>query len=187
MEPELFKVFCEEFRREVNRLRIDEGAAAATKRAELDHLGRRIRRIVELMTDEDAPVRALKNQLVALETRQLALQQELAEVGAPAPLLHLNLAELYRQRVEHLHEALHDDATGDEAFELLRSLVEEIRLVPKDGQLQVELCGELAGILALPADSRKPGSHSATGLAQQVKMVAGARNHLYRTSIFLPG
>jgi hypothetical protein len=80
MEPELFKVFCEEFRREVNRLRIDEGAAAATKRAELDHLGRRIRRIVELITDEDAPVRALKNELVALETRQLALQQELAEV-----------------------------------------------------------------------------------------------------------
>ena len=89
-----------------------------------------------------------------------------------------NLAELYRQRVEHLREALHDDATRDEAFELLRSLIEEIRLVPKDGQLQVELRGELAGILALAAaDSRKPGSHSATGLAQQIKMVAGARNH----------
>ena len=174
MEPELFKVFCEEFHREVNRLRIDENAAAAMQRAELDHLERRIRRIVELITDEDAPVRALKNELVALEARQLVLQQELAEIGAPAPLLHPNLAELYRQRVEHLREALHDDATRDEAFELLRSLIEEIRLVPKDGQLQVELRGELAGILALAAaDSRKPGSHSATGLAQQIKMVAG--------------
>ena len=58
MEPELFKVFCEEFHREVNRLRIDENAAAAMQRAELDHLERRIRRIVELITDEDAPVRA---------------------------------------------------------------------------------------------------------------------------------
>ena len=173
MEPELFKVFCEEFHGEVNRLRIDENAAAAMQRAELDHLERRIRRIVELITDEDAPVRALKNELVALEARQLVLQQELAEIGAPAPLLHPNLAELYRQRVEHLREALHDDATREEAFELLRSLIEEIRLVPKDGQLQVELRGELAGILALAADSRKPGSHSATGLAQQIKMVAG--------------
>lgn len=185
MEPELFKVFCEEFHREVNRLRIGENAAAVTKRAELDGLDRRIRRIVELITDEDAPVRALKNELVTLKARQLALQQELAEIGAPAPLLHPNLAELSRQRVEHLHEALHDDAVRDEAFELIRSLIEEIRLVPKDGQLQVELRGELAGILALAADSRKPGSHSATGLAQQIKMVAGARNHLYRTAIFL--
>jgi len=48
MEPELFKVFCEEFHREMNRLRSDENAASATKRAELDHVDRRIRRIVEL-------------------------------------------------------------------------------------------------------------------------------------------
>ena len=75
-------------------------------------------------------------------------------------MIHPNLAEIYRQRVEHLHEALHDGTTRDEAFELIRSLIDEICLVPEDGQLRVELRGELAEILALAADSGKPGSLS---------------------------
>lgn len=114
LEPELFKVFCDEFHREVNRLRSDENAAIATKRGELDHVDRRICRIVTLITDDDAPVRALKQELITLEARQLALQQQLAKIGAPAPLIHPNLAEIYRQRVEHLHETLHDSTTRDE-------------------------------------------------------------------------
>ncbi|MFZ2004132.1 MAG: hypothetical protein WAV02_03535 [Stellaceae bacterium] len=90
MEPDLFKVFCDEFHRELNRLRIDENAAAATKRAELDHLDRRIRRIVELITDEDASVRALRQELITLEARQLGLQQDIAGAGTSAPLRHPN-------------------------------------------------------------------------------------------------
>jgi site-specific DNA recombinase len=39
-----------------------------------------------------------------------------------------------------------------------------------DGRI---LKGELAGILALAADSKKPGSVRAAGLAEQIKMVAG--------------
>jgi site-specific DNA recombinase len=132
MKPELFKVFCEEFHREINRLRSDMNAARITKRAELEHVERRIRRIVELITEDDAPLRALKQELVTLEARQLTLQQEVAETGATAPLIHPNLAELYRRRVAQLHEALRDNATRDEAFELIRSLIEEIRLVPED-------------------------------------------------------
>jgi site-specific DNA recombinase len=172
----LFQEFCEEFRREVNRLRSGENAAAAAKRTELDQVERRIRRIVALITDDDVPVRALKQELVTLEARQSTLQQELEAAGAPAPLLHPNLAEIYRRRVERLHESLRDDGTRDEAFELIRSLIDEIRMVPEDGQLRVELHGELAGILALTTDGKKPGSLSATGLAQQIKMVAGTRN-----------
>jgi site-specific DNA recombinase len=83
MEPDLFKIFCDEFHREVNRLRSDENATTATKRAELDRVERRIRRIVELITDKDAPVRALKRELVTLEARQLLLQRDLAEAAAP--------------------------------------------------------------------------------------------------------
>jgi hypothetical protein len=88
-------------------------------------------------------------------------------------LIHPNLAEAYRQQVEQLHQALHNPATRDEAFELIRSLIDEIRLVPEAAELRVELKGELAGILALAADSKKPGDLSAAGLAEQIKMVAG--------------
>jgi hypothetical protein len=44
-----------------------------------------------------------------------------------------------------------------ETFTLIRSLIDEIRLVPEDGRLRIELHGELAGILALAADTKKPG------------------------------
>ncbi len=179
MAPDLFKAFCEEFHRELNRLRTDENAAADAKRYELDRVERRIRRIVELITDDDVPVRALKLELVTLEARQLGLQQDLAAVNAPAPLIHPNLAEVYRQRVDRLHEALQDPATRAEAFELIRSLIDEIRLVPDDGELRIELKGELAGILALAAGSKKPGNLSAAGLNEQIKMVAGACNQFY--------
>jgi site-specific DNA recombinase len=174
MTPDLFKAFCEEFHREVNRLRTDGNVAVEAKRIELDHTERRIRRIVEMITDDDAPVRALKQELVTLEARQLTLQHELAATDAPAPLFHPNLAEVYRQRVERLHNSLRDPATRDEAFALIRSLIEEIRLIPENGKLRVELRGELAGILALAAHSKKPDGLTAAGLAAQIKMVAGA-------------
>jgi site-specific DNA recombinase len=173
MAPDLFKAFCEEFHREVNRLRADGNATAKAKRIELDRIERRIRRIVEQITDDDAPVRALKQELIDLEARQLTLQHELAATNAPAPLIHPNLAEVYRQRVARLHDALRDPATRDEAFMLIRSLIDEIRLVPDNGELRIELRGELAGILALAADSKKPGGLAAVGLAEQIKMVAG--------------
>src|SRR5262249_3884452 len=126
MAPDLFKVFCEEFHRELNRLRADGNAAAEAKRIELDRIERRIRRIIEVITDDDAPMRALKQELVDLEACQLTLQQELAATDARAPLIHPNLAEVYRQRVERLHDSLQDPATRDEAFALIRSLIDEI-------------------------------------------------------------
>jgi plasmid stabilization system protein ParE len=149
-------------------------AAAEARQNEIERVERRIRRIVALITEDDAPIRALKQELVALEARQLLLHQEMAAAEAPGPLIHPNLAEVYRRQVERLHEALRDPATRDEAFALIRSLIEEIRLVPEDGRLRVELRGELAGILAPSAGGKKPGGVSAAGLAQQIKMVAGA-------------
>jgi hypothetical protein len=70
-------------------------------------------------------------------------------------------------------------------FDVIRSLIDEIRLVSVDGELRIEIKGELAGILELCQEGAKakPGSLSTAGLAQQIKMVAGARNHLYRTNV----
>jgi hypothetical protein len=105
-----------------------------------------------------------------------SLQHELAATNAPAPLIHPNLAEVHRQRVAQLHDALQDQSTRDEAFTLIRSLIDEIQLMPENGELRIELRGALAGILGLAADNKKPGGLTAAGLAEQIKMVAGARN-----------
>src|SRR5262249_55814681 len=118
MAPELFKAFCEEFHREVNRLRMEESAGLESRRSELARIERRIARLVELIMEDDAPVRALKEELRALERRQSELTQDLARASAPPPLIHPNLAEVYRQKVAKMHESLRNPATRDEAFEV---------------------------------------------------------------------
>ena len=95
------------------------------------------------------------------------------------------MAELYREAVANLHEALQDPTTKDEAFGIIRTLIEAVILVPDDGQLRVELRGALAGILRLASgggNDKSPGAY-ASGLGSiyvleaQIKMVAGTRNH----------
>ena len=62
--------------------------------------------------------------------------------------------------------------TRAEAFELIRSLIDEIVLVPEGGELNVELKGDLAGILTLCSQSKSPSGLVPEGL-EQVKLVAG--------------
>jgi hypothetical protein len=41
--------------------------------------------------------------------------------------------------VAALHEALVDEASRDEAFELIRSLIEKVVVTPTDGEVHVDL------------------------------------------------
>ena len=55
-----------------------------------------------------------------------------------------------------LHLALAAPRTKDEAFTIIRTLIDEVRLIPESGQLRVEMRGALAGILALGPKRQKP-------------------------------
>ena len=70
---------------------------------------------------------------------------------------------MYREKVAALHEALADPAMKDEAFGIIRTLIDEVRLVPENGELRVELRGALACILALGAQNNKTAGMSADG------------------------
>ncbi len=98
-EPARFQPFCAEFHREFNRLRTEKNAALDTQRAELTRVERRIGELVEIITKDDAPVKALKDELKMLEARQAELASALAVTTAPSPLIHPDPA---------LHEALRD-------------------------------------------------------------------------------
>jgi len=87
--------------------------------------------------------------------------------------LHPSLAEVYRQKVENLHEALNEETPRTEAVEILRGLIDEIQLSPRNGQLDIYLVGNLAQILDLCA-KKHPGAKD-TGV--QTSLLAGARNH----------
>jgi hypothetical protein len=85
-------------------------------------------------------------------------------------------AEWARRKVAALHEALEDEESRDEAVELIRGLIEAVVLTPIDSHLRVEVRGELAAILALGDGRRNPGTTDQDSV-EQIKMVAGARNH----------
>jgi len=59
----------------------------------------------------------------------------------------------YRERVARLEECLNDEAVRYEAAEALRGLIQEIRLLPEENQLEIELIGSLDSMLAFPAKS----------------------------------
>src|ERR1700688_681173 len=143
---------------------------------------RRIAKLVSWITEDDAPVRALKQELVQLEARQDELKQAIASSTGPAPLLHPNLAEVYRLEGAELRRSLDADRLAPEAVELIRSLVDAVTLTPENGALAISIKGELAGIMALCDQSRKakPDDRGVAGLAEQIKVVAGTRNRLCR-------
>ena len=73
-----------------------------------------------------------------------------------------------------------DEHTCLEAAECIRELIEEIRLVPENGKLKLELYGELAALINLANEHLRSKE---TGV--QITLVAGAGSHLYRTRFHL--
>ncbi|MBO6924296.1 MAG: recombinase family protein, partial [Roseicyclus sp.] len=84
------------------------------------------------------------------------------------------MAELYRSRVQQLYDALQseDGEKRMEAADIIRTLVEKIVLTPSDGKVEIDVQGDLAGILTLSVKKRSPAGGAGPS---QVKMVAGAR------------
>jgi hypothetical protein len=97
------------------------------------------------------PGAAVKDEMTTLEAKRVKLHAQCEAAPPPMPRLHPNLAELYRQKVMNLAEALNDEHTRLEAAECIRELIEEIRLVPENGKLRVDLYGELAALINLAA------------------------------------
>ena len=89
------------------------------------------------------------------------------------------MAEIYRERVDGLQQALATGAERDQAHEAIRDLIEKVVLTPVDGVLRVDLQGEIAAILQLATAANK-GRQELDPDGKQLVMVAGARNTRYR-------
>ena len=81
-------------------------------------------------------------ELERLEARKVVLAGVLASRPPAPPRLHPGLAEVYKAKVTGLHAALNEPASRTEAAEILRLLIDEVRLVPEDGRLAIELVGD---------------------------------------------
>jgi site-specific DNA recombinase len=111
---------------------------------------------------------AMKDELLLLEARKQELSAAFPQTLTTAVRLHPNLAEIYRQKVARLHEELNRPELREVAAAAIRGLIEEVRLVPVEGQLELELVGALAGILALTSNNPRR-----EGQGLQVTLVAG--------------
>ena len=115
----------------------------------------------------------LQARLDALEGRKAELERELGAAPPRPPILHPNLAVLYRRQVERLQEALSDLSIRDEAVKLLRGLVERVALSPAGRGFEIEIVGDIAKMIELPG---APENSVPDPYRSSVKVVAGARS-----------
>ena len=167
MQPELVRTFADEFHREVNRQRAEQDSHRNRTARDLEKTEREIRRLVEAIKS-GVPGAAVKDEMKSLEARRIDLLSQLKGAPPSMPRLHPNIAEVYRQKVPNLSDALNDERTCLGAAECIRELIQEIRLVPENGKLRIELYGELAALINLANEQPR---HKETGV--QVTLVAG--------------
>ena len=109
MAPKVYQAFAQEFTAEWNRLQAETSGDQSAKQAELARVRQQLERLVDALAN-GTPVGALNACVATLETRRICLEAELASVRAPAPALHPNLAEIYRDRMEQLAATLYQPA-----------------------------------------------------------------------------
>jgi site-specific DNA recombinase len=172
LNQELFAEFCDEFTREMNRLRMERRASLSSAKREVERIGTRIKKLLNLMLDDEIAVAEGKAEIKALDARRTELQAHLETADEPPPLLHPEMAELYRYKVTALAQGLEHRETRTEAREALRGLIDAIVMTPTEGALRIDLKGNLAAMLGATVQSKRAPETEALSL--QVSMVAGA-------------
>ena len=153
MRPEMVRTFADEFHRELNRLASEQDAHRDCVTRDLAKTKREIGRVIEAIK-AGVPGAAVKDEMKALEARRSDLVDQLKGAPPAVPRLHPNVAAVYREKIAKLREALNAEDTRTEAAEMIRGLIEEVRLVPEEGRLRIELSGELAALISLAAAER---------------------------------
>ena len=106
--------------------------------------------------------------------RREALKAKLAAADEPPPLLHSEMARIYRTKVTGArHGALQQPEGRVEATEALRGLVDSSVLTPAADkkELGIELRGNLAAMLGATVQRKRPSESD--DLSLQVALVAG--------------
>jgi hypothetical protein len=173
LNQELFEEFCEAFTREINRLRMEQRASMTSAKREVARIGTRIKKLLNLMLDDEIAVDEGKVEMKALDGRRKELEAQLKTADEPPALLHAEMARIYRTKVTELAEALQQPERRLEATEALRGLVDAIVLTPNRSkeELGIELRGNLAAMLGATVQTKR--SPESDDLSWQVSLVAG--------------
>ncbi|MBY0497945.1 MAG: recombinase family protein [Cyanobacteria bacterium] len=171
LRKDFFEEFCREFAKEMNRLRMEQRAGLNMAKRELSKVETRRKKLLDLMLDDVVSTSEGKEEMLGLTARRDELQHQIKTAHEPPPLLHPSMADLYRTKVEQLAAALQADGSRLEASEALRGLIDSIVLTPHEGQLRIELRGNLAAMLAVAQETKR--SPETGDLVVPVQLVAG--------------
>jgi DNA invertase Pin-like site-specific DNA recombinase len=175
MDPELCALFAEEYTAHRNQLLMDHNAELVGARAELGKITREIDRLIQAIID-GVPGAQVKDKMGQLEARKIELEAKLEDGEEETVLIHPEMGRYYRDQVAALSEALGDEDYRAEAVAIIRTLVDKVVLTPIefDGKktVAIDLHGELAGILSLASNAKKPLKES-DFCVESIKLVAG--------------
>ena len=178
MAPELVADFVRSFTAEWNRAAAEASAGRDGVVRELATVQRKLNGLISALADGFRAA-GLQAQLDALETKRIELSGKLAAPAPAQPRLHPNIAQVYRDKVERLQEALQADSGGQAALEAVRALIDRVVLTPAAGGrgFEIELIGEIASMIRLGLAESQKGSRANGAdpdlFACSVKVVAG--------------
>lgn len=151
--PHLVKLFVTEYTAAINNVAAQKDGRSKTITKRIAQIDRELSRFMQKIA-EGLDIPEMHAHMTKLSEEKKAMEAELASLDSNITQMHPNAAMLYHKRIQTLQEKLTsaaDDASRMAAAELIRTLVEEIRVLPgeKKGQNTVEITGDLAGILSM--------------------------------------
>ncbi len=176
LRDDVVAAFLTEYEAETQRLAAETVSTRPEREVELANLDRQIALAKEAILKGVDATMFVEEMKVWNEQRQVLLaEQDAAQAtSTESDLLHPDLGRVYREKVGQLTAAFEDEALKAQAFERLRALIEAVVLMPEDGDLTIDLRGELASMLSLCAGAEtQKASAVVSREALQMKMVAG--------------
>ena len=152
--------------------------ASQQKAKQLERINRKLDGLYEAIAD-GLRTPGLKAKLEELERRKEEYERQASTAPTPAPVLHPNLAGLYRRKIQNLPASLNKPDCRTEAAEIIRGLVDSISVRRSDDDIEIELVGEITNMIEVAQTAYlkgKAASEEAASLKnyrRSVKVVAG--------------
>jgi len=166
LKPDLVEEFVRTYHEEINQQAALASADRSTAEREVTKVKKQIDTIIESIMDGFRS-EGLKVKLADLEERRRELEHNLTAPKPTTLRLHPRLSELYREKVQRLAQSLSEPDDRDGATELLRQLIEGVRVTSKGNGWEVEIKSEV-GRMANLAEGKTERNQCS------VKVVAGA-------------
>jgi site-specific DNA recombinase len=155
LAPDVVAHACRQYHLQQLQQTAEQSRARRLAEARLQEAEAAIARLVDAIADGSAVAAQLKAKLAEKEAQRAAAAAELEEEAASAVImLHPQLAEAYRRRIEELELTLNKgEVTDDSSAGKIRAMIDSVTVTPQgDGSNDITVLVSLAAAIALGQD-----------------------------------